>query len=319
MTLVLSGCVSNEKETEQVMAGTHIQSEIQKDNGRHVTMELKADGESGFRVDADVVIPDSEIRQGILQAGEWDISKVTGILCPDVPVYPTQENQQGYILYKGGDTYKELDYDTALNISQLDGSLQFSNYKLDDYFVDGNYSMKDKAEWTDEERQLVQNLEQQAADIFIQIGLESQLKHTELFAAGHKAYCMIRTVRCMDGYLLMNDDGTMIYDSMFIAECGINEMNISCIYEAQDAASVSVLSLDEILEIVEEGVKKKNINPYMVNAINRIELVYMTEIKDGALRFFPAWCFIEELDGVFDVTVLCIDARNGAIAYLQEK
>ena len=42
---------------------------------------------------------------------------------------------------------------------------------------------------------------------------------------------------------------------------------------------------------------------------------YMTEIEDGAMHFFPVWYFQCKL-GEKGITLLALDARNGAVVYM---
>ena len=49
--------------------------------------------------------------------------------------------------------------------------------------------------------------------------------------------------------------------------------------------------------------------------IQSIRMGYMTQIEDGAMHFFPVWYFQCKL-GEKGITLLALDARNGAVIYM---
>ena len=320
LIIFLVGCASPEAETEQPYEGLHSQSEVLKDNGRHVKLRVEADETSAFIIDADVSISETALKQGIIQAEEWDIEGIADVLCSDIPLQPAEKNQPDYILYSGGDAYKDLPYDTALQICQLDGSLSYMNYRLDDYFTNSNYIIKRESEWTETDHILAGRMEDEAAALYEKLGLTAEIAQTELMTSGEGSYCIVKMARLLEDYPLLNATGYKVQDYIYAAECGINSIVFNMKYEEKDVTEVSVLSLDEVLTIVEKGVKEKSINAYAADnaddTVETISLAYMTEISDGALRFFPVWCFGADLDG-YAVNYLLIDARDGSVVYMQ--
>ena len=49
--------------------------------------------------------------------------------------------------------------------------------------------------------------------------------------------------------------------------------------------------------------------------IQSIRMGYMTQIEGGAMHFFPVWYFQCKL-GEKGITLLALDARNGAVIYM---
>ena len=64
-----------------------------------------------------------------------------------------------------------------------------------------------------------------------------------------------------------------------------------------------------------------NIHTYIMEekgfdyTIQSIRMGYMTQIEDGAMHFFPVWYFQCKL-GEKGITLLALDARNGAVIYM---
>ena len=98
-------------------------------------------------------------------------------------------------------------------------------------------------------------------------------------------------------------------------------MSVAEQYTTKDVKEASVLAVDEIMQIIDDGVKNGNIHTYIMEekgfdyTIQSIRMGYMTQIEDGAMHFFPVWYFQCKL-GEKGITLLALDARNGAVIYM---
>lgn len=159
--LVLTGCAAPEVETEQTMMGSYSSGEIMQDNGRKIEKHFQNEGEDGvLDINAVVDIPDISLKEGVIQSKEWDISMLENALCPGTDMILEQNSQSDYTRYIGGAAYNDLDYDIYFEISKLDNSLTYCNYKLDDYFVNEEFELVKETEWTESEQNFVKKMEE---------------------------------------------------------------------------------------------------------------------------------------------------------------
>ena len=159
--LVLTGCAAPEVETEQTMMGSYSSDEIMQDNGRKIEKHFQNEGEDGvLDINAVVDIPDISLKEGVIQSKEWDISMLENVLCPGTDMILEQNSQSDYTRYIGGAAYNDLDYDIYFEISKLDNSLTYCNYKLDDYFVNEEFELVKETEWTESEQNFVKKMEE---------------------------------------------------------------------------------------------------------------------------------------------------------------
>lgn len=320
--LMLTGCASPEVETEQTMIGAYSLNEIMQDNGQKIEKHFQNEGEDGvLDINAIVDIPNTSLKEGVIQSKEWDISMLKNVLCPETDMILEKNSQSDYMRYIGGATYNDLNYDTYIEISKSDNSLVYCNYKLDAYFVNAGFELRNQSDWTESEQKFVREMEENSIDLYSKLGIEAEVENTDLTVTNGKKYCSIKMLRTLDGCPWLDAGGEPIGDTIQIAEPGINGLSLSEQYTIEDAKEASVLSIDEIMQIIDMGVKNGNIHTYIVEdkgfdyTIQSIRMGYMTEIEDGAMHFFPVWYFQCKL-GEKGITLLALDARNGAVAYM---
>ena len=319
---MLTGCAAPEVETEQTMMGSYSSDEIMQDNGRKIEKHFQNEGEDGvLDINAVVDIPDISLKEGVIQSKEWDISMLENVLCPGTDMILEQNSQSDYTRYIGGAAYNDLDYDIYFEISKLDNSLTYCNYKLDDYFVNEEFELVKETEWTESEQNFVKKMEENSLDLYSKLGIEAEVANTDLTVSNEKQYCSVKMLRTLDGCSWLDAGGEPVCDTIQIAEPGINVLSVAEQYTTKDVKEASVLSIDEIMQIIDDGVKNGNIHTYIMEekgfdyTIQSIRMGYMTQIEDGAMHFFPVWYFQCKL-GEKGITLLALDARNGAVIYM---
>lgn len=58
-------------------------------------------------------------------------------------------------------------------ISKLDNSLTYCNYKLDDYFVNEEFELVKETEWTESEQNFVKKWKENSLDLLSKLGIRS--------------------------------------------------------------------------------------------------------------------------------------------------
>ena len=244
--LVLTGCAAPEVETEQTMMGSYSSDEIMQDNGRKIEKHFQNEGEDGvLDINAVVDIPDISLKEGVTQSKEWDISMLENVLCPGTDMILEQNSQSDYTRYIGGSAYNDLDYDIYFEISKLDNSLTYCNYKLDDYFVNEEFELVKETEWTESEQNFVKKMEENSLDLYSKLGIEAEVANTDLTVSNEKQYCSVKMLRTLDGCSWLDAGGEPVCDTIQIAEPGINVLSVAEQYTTKDVKEASVLSIDE--------------------------------------------------------------------------
>ena len=151
-----------------------------------------------------------------------------------------------------------------IEISKLDNSLTYCNYKLDDYFVNEEFELVKETEWTESEQNFVKKMEENSLDLYSKLGIEAEVANTDLTVSNEKQYCSVKMLRTLDGCSWLDAGGEPVCDTIQIAEPGINVLSVAEQYTTKDVKEASVLSIDEIMQIIDDGVKNGNIHTYIM-------------------------------------------------------
>lgn len=288
-------------------------SDIKSDNDRRVT-ETYGSGDYSFKIDATILVPDSEIQTGTLDIKEVDVSLIEQYLCGGELLHAA-ETQDSSIQYvsDGNEVDNDLDYDIGLMLSG-DGTGIFTNYKIDTYFTGDELKFIMPEEQAAEQKAFVESMEQQVQEIFNSLQLEAEVSHSWLQVGDANNNCVVFVNAYLNGFpLVLKEYGTYVQSNLTIAEQGVNGLFFDGLYKIKNATTASVMSLNEVLEIIKRDVESKNINGFR-ETIESIELAYMINRSDVGLEFYPVWCFSGRHSSISGLMpFLCINAQTGGV------
>lgn len=287
-------------------------TDVKDDNGREIN-DTYGTGEYTFNIKAKVSVPDAAPQSGTLSGKTWDKALIEQYLCDgETLIEQTGSSGQEYVSTKN-EAGTDLAYDMCFSMGG-NGSASFTNWRLDSYFSGATHKLIPSEERNNEQQQFAEAMMNKAQDIVDNLGLEAQVSHCWMEERDKNNTCTVFINSCVDDYQLVSKDyGTFIQSNMSVAEPGVNVFNIGGNYQTVDAQAVSVLTLDQILGIVKQGVEDKNING-LQETIERVELAYMVEDNGTGAVFYPVWCFSGALDSDSGMMpLLCLDAQTGEI------
>lgn len=346
VSALLSGCASAAMDTEAPLvmssASEHPESEIGEDtlnltesasgsaaasqtpetlgNGRHIS-ESFGDSEYFFKVEADIYIPDVTIQQGTMKTKSIDVSLIEQYLCDGQTLieslYKNPENGISYTeyIYDGNSVENDLDYDINYipALPDIPGIAKFDDFRLDSELSGTGFMPVNRSDWSDEQEQFVDNMSAQCQQLFTNLGIEAQVGDIWLETGASNDCCTVFLNTLVDGLPLIHTN-QFLQSSVRIGIPGINNINFAGLFEVNQAEEVSILSIDEIMEVVRQGVEGNTINTY-TEPIEDVRLAYM--VNTETMEFYPVWCFCARVSGM-DVILprLGINAQTGQVAFM---
>lgn len=292
--------------------------DVSQDNGRKITATYGS-GEYVLNIDAEVSIPKARPQSGKLVTESIDKKLVEQYLCDGEELYKsdsTDANVSVQYVFAANETATDLPYDISYCESG-DGTASFTNWRLDSYF--SGYEVKQilPENRTGEQQEYVQSMEEKAQNLADSLLLDAKTSHSWLSVGDSQKFCAVFLNMRINGFSMVSKDYySYIQSNVMISEHGVNSFNFAGLYQAESTENTSVLSLDQILELVETGVENKNINSCSV-PVELIELAYMVESTEEGIRFFPVWCFSGQLGSDTGLMpLLCIHAMSGEIEFM---
>lgn len=288
------------------------EGDIRADQGRHITVTYGS-GEYVFHIDADVRIPEASIVSGNLVIKEIDISRIEQYLCAgDSLVWDDASNM--YVSQTDTVTTDEVSYDRCFYTADNGAAAVFDDLTKDEYYQSMGTHTVSAQDQTKEDQVFMNSMMQESTEILNHLQVDMDYSHIWYEISDDKnRYCSVFFNALMkDAPLVSPNDGSFLQGYVQLGEYGVNSIHFSGLYEADEAEEISnVMTLDEVLALVRQGVEEKNINT-QTYTISSISLVYM--INESSMTFSPAWCFAGAIDvDLGNVPLLCIDAVTGDV------
>lgn len=117
----------------------------------------------------------------------------------------------------------------------------------------------------------------------------------------------VRTVSCIDDVPLVESKYGFIENSYFISNEGVNSMQLRGTYSKKNEKAVSVMSVDDMLKIVEEKTQEGEIVGWKDVTYTNIILAYY--LNSGTNNFYPVWYIYAESGSPY----ICINAQTGEL------
>lgn len=319
LSCILCSCATADMDTQATeQTGIHVIEDMETDMDRHIS-DSYGDSEGYFKIDADVTLPDTQIQKGTFEIQSIDISLIEQFLCNGEKLQEarsegTDDSQEDKrYVSSGNEVDNDLDYDLLYwEQSGFPGYAQFTNFRIDKFFSGDSFLAVPEEEWSAEQQTFVDSMIDKGRVLFDNLNIECELANVKLEKGDNGSYCMLSMNTLVNGIPFVYD-GKFIQSNINIGDSGINDVSFCGRFKVVNAEDATILSVDEVLDIVKKGVEEKHINA-CENNIESIRLAYMVNTDREVIEFYPVWCFsVDILNNDKLIPFLCINAQNGTI------
>ena len=160
---------------------------------------------------------------------------------------------------------------------------------------------------TQEMEEQLEYLTNEAQDIFLRLGMNQKILEASIDGGPGYYMANILAVPCMDDILLVEPQMGLVDDPCSISTDGMGGMQIHGTYQKKNVQEVSVMSVDDMLQIVKEKAGNGEIKGWNGTTYTDITLAYY--LDSGT--FYPVWYIYS--DSGFGAVHICINAQTGEL------
>ena len=160
---------------------------------------------------------------------------------------------------------------------------------------------------TQEMKEKLSDLAENVQELSEQFGIISKVLTASIGEKNGYYMAGVRTVSCIDDVPLVESKYGFIENSYFISNEGVNSMQLRGTYSKKNEKAVSVMSVDDMLKIVEEKTQEGEIVGWKDVTYTNIILAYY--LNSGTNNFYPVWYIYAESGSPY----ICINAQTGEL------
>lgn len=306
---LLSACAEpeiNQVSAEEESINKVADDQLKNEQNRFVecTFEIPKDAPGDdIHIAAYVTIPEHVVEQGDYEQSMISAEQIEDILLDGQKM----EKIEGVSTQEEWQIASEPGSDKAFKINyMIDRGIQksfFSDTSVRE-LTDFEYTKSNCP--TQEMEEQLEYLTNEAQDVFMRLGMNTKI--LEATIGGESGYytANILAVPCMDDIMLVNPQIGFVDNACFISTDGINSMQMHGIYQKKNAQEVTVMSVDNMLQIVKEKAENGEIMGWNDTTYTDITLAYY--LDSGT--FYPVW-YIYSGSG-FGAHI-CINAQTGKL------
>ena len=308
---MISACGKPESDPASVQAESFSQitgPQLQKDQGRRIECMFaipdKNEDSSDIQIAASVSVPESEIVQGDYEQTMISADQIETILLDGQKMDFVKKQYSEEVWQIASDPGS----DKAFKINYtIDSGIKKSSYDNTSVpnIADIEYT-KDQCPTLEMKDQL-DILSEKATDVPSQLGITSKLLKATIGEEHGYYMANIISVPCLEDVPLVEPEFGFVKDYYFISNDGVSSMQIHGSYSKKNEKKVSVMSVDDMLKIVEEKAENGEIPGWNDVTYTDITLAYY--LDSGTNRFYPVWYLSSNACDVY----ICINAQTGAL------
>lgn len=282
--------------------------QLKEEQGRSIecTFEIpnKNEDSSEIHIAATVTVPESEIVQGDYEQTLISSEQIENVLLDGQKMEPieSQYSQEEWQIASdpGSDTVFKVNY-------RIDNGAKKSFYDNTTIqnITDIEYT-KDNCP-TQEMKEKLSDLAENVQELSEQFGIISKVLTASIGEKNGYYMAGVRTVPCIDDVPLVESEYGFIENSYFISNEGVSSMQLRGAYSKKNEKTVSVMSVDDMLKIVEEKTKEGEIVGWKDVTYTNITLAYY--LNSGTNNFYPVWYIYAESGSPY----ICINAQTGEL------
>lgn len=282
--------------------------QLREEQGRSIecTFEIpdKSEDSSDIHISASVSIPESEIVQGDYEQTMISAEQIENVLL------------NGQKMESLGGKYSEEEWEIASDPGS-DNAFKI-DYRIDNGAKKSFYANTTIQEITDiaytedncpteEMKEQLEGLSAKAKDVSEQLGITSKILMATIGEKSGYYMANVLTVPCIDDVPLVESAYGFIEDYYFISNEGLSSMQLHGSYSKKNEKTVSVMSVDDMLKIVEEKAKNGEIIGWKDVTYTNVTLAYY--LNSGTNNFYPVWYIYSDTSNVY----ICINAQTGEL------
>ena len=294
---------------ENVVPATEKESEMMNDEQKNDDIEnakIVTDyGEIVFDVKPDEIITPNIITMGKLNQKAYSKEKIQDVICPNVNINKAtdyieenvwieknQDNQEGWI--------------KKLGISN--NGFDFSDYELDHKYTSMDDGEINSSECEELEAALMEKLSQLNSNYVVDT--------VKAYGKADEKYYDCKLILKIDDISCFADNETTVQvngDAKISGE-GISSIWMSNNYVVDQSEKVEIIDYKKVVELAENCINRKLINPFGSIKISHIQLMYMIYDSNGKYIYNPIWMLQNIEDGVI-YNYVAFNAIDGEMAY----
>lgn len=257
-----------------------------------------------IRIAAYVTIPEHAVEQGSYEQSMIPAEQIENVLLDGQKMEYVNEvmGQEKWEIASepGSDKAFKVNY-------MIDKGIQksfFSNTSVKE-LADVEYTKNNCP--TEEMKEQLEYLTNEAQDVFAQLGMNTEIMEATIGGESGYYTADIMAVPRIDDILLVEPQCGFVDDYCWVSTDGIGGMQMHGIYQKKDAQETSVMSVDDMLQIVKEKAENGEITGWNDVTYTNITLAYYL---DSGI-FYPVW-YIYDAAGIVDI---CINAQTGTLCF----
>lgn len=275
---------------------------LQEDQGRFVrfTVETPEDVYKNLEIQATVTVPETTVVEGEFEHSVPPVELIEEMLTGGEKMEPDQSDIWNERWRIEADEGSEYAFKMIYSINSNERMGHFQNTSVKDL---ANYPYTEQTCPDEEMAEKLQELTDQANAIYKKAGMQVRLGYREIGIDGNRYFANIEMISLIDNIPLVEENYKYISSGCFLGEDGVSSMAFAGSFIPENTKEVSIISVDELLEIVKEKAEAGELIPS--EPVTSIELAYYVQFDPNV--FYPVWC----LSG--NLAEFCIDAQTGEI------
>lgn len=309
MAGILAGCAEPELETVDNSAQTEKENlsdinVLQEEQGRVVNCSFETYGEDvpDVVIQATVTVPETVVKEGEFEYSLPSVEKIEEVLTGGEKMEkgPAEYSTEVWRIKSddGGDSMDEMRYSVSLGIYHA----SFSNNLVKDT---ANFPYTDENCPDEETTRKLQELTDQTISIYEKLGMSVKLSNRCIAKEDGRYSANVEVISQIEDVLLIKESYSFVTGGCFIAEDGVSSMEFAGNFTPKNTKEVSVISIDQLLKIVEEKAAVGDVEAW--KTITGITLAYCVDYDTRT--FYPVWCLS---DNIYWADI-CINAQTGEV------
>lgn len=160
---------------------------------------------------------------------------------------------------------------------------------------------------TQEMKTQLEVLRTEAQNLFTKFDMNTKILTTTIGEENGYYMADIELASCMDDVPLVESQYGFVRSSCFISNEGVGSIQMHGSYQKKNVKEVDVISVDDMLKILQEKVKNGEVCGWQDVVYTDITLAYY--LDSGTENFYPVWFLYSDTSTVY----ICMNAQTGEL------
>lgn len=307
MAGILAGCAEPELETVYDSSQTENLSDInilQEEQGRAVNCSFETYGEDvpDVVIQATVTVPETAVIEGEFEYSLPSVEKIEEVLTGGEKMEkgPAEYSTEVWRIKSddGGNSIDKMQYSVSPDIYHATFFNSLVKCPVNFPYTDENCPDEETA-------RKLQELTDLTISIYEKLGMQVKLFDRSIAKEEGKYVAQVEVVSRIEDVPLVRENYVFVSNLCSIAEDGVESMAFAGSFTPKNTQEVSVISIDQLLKIVEEEAAAGDVEAW--KTITGITLAYCVDYDTRT--FYPVWCLSDNIYGAD----ICINAQTGEV------